>query len=306
MLSLDEQSKVFHENISAIFGGLKVEGLLTALQKLVGLFDADNASGKAMKVVFESIFQPLIDKLAAAEPKIERFFLQLEIWALKALILFKPHASVVLKIGAAFAIAAAIIGGVVVAALGLLAVSLAAPLLVLAALVFSVIQVVSNFKKGIGEIKALLAPFADMGKAMIAGLVAGITKGAGAVLAAMKGVVMGAVDGAKKLLGISSPSKVFAEIGMQTGAGMSQGVDRSSGGVKSSLENMIKPPASSGASAPVASSASASSSGGPSFGGAVFNFDGVEGAEDAESRFANVLTRIIEGDAAQLGAVSPG
>ena len=63
MLGLDEQSKIFHANLVSIFGGLKIEGLLTALQKLLSIFDLNQASGRALKVVFESLFQPIIDWL---------------------------------------------------------------------------------------------------------------------------------------------------------------------------------------------------------------------------------------------------
>src|SRR6185437_10004015 len=62
---------------------------------------------------------------------------------------------------------------------------------------------VANFFKGLD--------LGAMGKNLIDGLVNGIKNGATAVLNAMKGVVQGAIDGAKKLLGIASPSKVFAE-----------------------------------------------------------------------------------------------
>jgi hypothetical protein len=37
----------------------------------------------------------------------------------------------------------------------------------------------------------------------------------------------------------------------------------------------------------------------------VFNFYGVQGAEDAVSRFGELLTSVLEGDAAQAGAGVP-
>lgn len=306
MLSLGEQSKALKANIGNVFGGLKVEGLLGALQKLIGLFDESSASGHAIKVVFESIFQPLIDGLTNAEPKIEAFFLQLEIWALKALILFKPHASVVLKIGEAFAIVAGLVGGVLVAALGSLVVFLAAPFALLTALVLVAMKFGDAMIAAFNGIKTFLAGFnlVDMGKAMIDGLVAGITNGGAAVLSAMKGVVTGAVAAAEKALGIASPSKVFAEIGMQTGAGMSVGVNQSAPGVKNSLESMVSAPTSpaSGKAAPATASAK---SGGANISGNTFILNGVQNAEDAEARIGDLLTRLIEGDAAQLGAASP-
>lgn len=309
MLSLDQQTKVFHANIAAVFGGLKTDALMGALQKLVGLFDANSASGKALKVVFESIMQPLIDKVTAAEPMIERFFLQLEIWALKALIAIKPYGSTFIKIGEALLVVAAIIGGVLVVALGLLVLPFAVAIAATTALVLGVEWAVGKLIAGFSAVKGWLANFslADVGKAMIDGLINGIIGGGAALLASVKGVVTGAVDAAKKALGIASPSKVFAEIGMQTGAGMSQGVDRSSAGVQDSLESMVAPPSPSGGAAPSTAPAASSvkSGSGTSLAGATFNLYGVQGAEDAEARISALLTRILEGDVTQLGAAVP-
>lgn len=301
MLSLDEQSKIFHANIANIFGGLKIDGLLTALQKLLSIFDTENASGKALKVVFESIFQPLIDGATAAEPKVERFFLQMEVLALKAAIFLKPHASLILDIGKAFLIVAAIIGGIVVAAIGLVVASIAAPIALFAALVFGVMKFSEGVVFAFTTVKTWLSNLnlADMGKAMIDGLVHGIENGGAAVLSAMKGAVTGAVDAAEKALGIASPSKVFAEIGMQTGSGMAVGIDKSSANVQTSMASMISPPASSGG----ASTPALKSSAGASISGNTFILQGVQGADDAVSRIGELVTRLLEGDAAQLGAV---
>lgn len=306
MLSLNDQSKVFHANLSDLFGGLKIDGVLQALQKLIGLFDASSSSGRAIKVVFESIFQPLLDGLAKSEPKIEAFFLQLEIWALKALILFKPHASIVLKIGEAFAIVAALIGTVLVAAIGIAAAFLVIPIALFTALVFGVIEFKDHFLEAFNAVKDFLSNFnlADIGKAMIAGLVNGIKEGGAAILSAVTGAMTGAVGAAKKALGIASPSKVFAEIGLQTGAGMAAGVDSSAGNVQGSLEDMVSPPAVTGGKASPAAS-SAGPAGGSSGGAYTFNLYGVEGADDAVSRIKAVLIEIVEGSVSQFGGAVP-
>jgi hypothetical protein len=304
MLSLDEQSKVFHANISETFGGLKVEGLLGGLQKLGALFDSNTASGRAMKVVFESIFQPIVDGATNAVPKVERFFIQLEILAVRAMLAIKPYGSTILKVGEAFAIGAAIIVGFFVASIalatGLILGAVAAVGYLAAGIKVQIDAWINLGRTIVGFFQGV--DLVAMGRAMIDGLVNGITGGAKAVVDAMKGVVTGAVDGAKHLLGIASPSKVFAEIGMQTGAGMSVGVDRSSVGVQDSLERMVAPPsAQPSAAAPPAPTAHA----GGSMSGNTFNFYGVQGAEDALERFEDMLTRVLEGDAAQLGAAVP-
>ncbi len=306
MLSLDEQSKVFHANLAETFGGLKTNALMEGLQKLIALFDANTESGHALKVIFESLFQPLVDWLASNTSKVERFFINLEIWVMKALIVIKPWRSTILTVIEVFAVGAAVIGGVfAVAILAVIAAMVAfmAPIVaVIAAIVWLVVELVKAGAAIIDFFRGL--DLGAMGKAMIDGLVNGIKAGGTAVFNAIKGVVTGAIDAGKKLLGIASPSAVFAEIGMNTGAGMAEGVDASAGGVKDSLEAMVSPPSASAAGAAPTPGPTAGG-GGKSLSGVTFNFYGVAGAEDAESRFVESLTRVLEGDAAQLGAMSP-
>lgn len=308
MLSLDEQSKVFNANLADIFGSLKTDALMEGLQKLIALFDANTASGKALKTLFTSIFQPIVDWIASLVPKVERFFLQLEIWAMKAMIAIKPYGSTIKFIGEVLLVIAAIIVGVLVAAFVVLAAVIAAPFALLAALALAVRWVVQEFIKGWNAISGFFKNLniADMGKSLIDGLINGIKSGATAVINAMKGVVTGAIDAAKKALGIASPSKVFAEIGVQTGAGMEQGVNKGSAGVQSSLETMVAPPPGKPGSATAQTSAPSSSGGkGSNFSGAQFHFYGVKDAADAEQRFHEMLVRAIEGDVAQLGGAAP-
>ena len=301
MLSLDEQSKVFHADLADTFGSLKVEGLLGGLQKLVSLFDSSTESGHALKVLFESIFQPIVDGLTGAVPKVERFFLQLELLTLKAMISIKPYGSTILKIAEAFAIGAAVIVGVFVVALGLVVAGAALTVAALGGIVAGIVWVnnkIADLTTSIvGFFKGL--DLVAVGKAMIDGLVNGIAGGATAVLNAMKGVVDGAINGAKKLLGIASPSKVFAEIGMQTGAGMEQGVSGSAGGVRDSLESMVSPPSAGGSGAAPAASAASSSRSGATI---TIILNGVQGATEAIDMIREEVTRMFEGDAAQLGA----
>lgn len=60
---------------------------------------------------------------------------------------------------------------------------------------------------------------------MIQGMINGVKQMAGKLISAAKGVVGDAVAGAKSLLGIHSPSKVFKEIGQYTMQGMQIGLN---------------------------------------------------------------------------------
>src|SRR6185369_7976029 len=82
----------------------------------------------------------------------------------------------------------------------------------------------------------------SVGTNIIDGLVNGLTNAGPNVLKAITGVVSGAIDGAKKLLGIASPSKVFAEIGGYTGDGLAQGVEGATPDVQDAFAAMVEPP----------------------------------------------------------------
>jgi phage-related minor tail protein len=77
-----------------------------------------------------------------------------------------------------------------------------------------------KIKSGLGNLGSLLL---GAGHDLINGLINGIKAEAGRAAEAAKGVVSSAVDAAKHLLGIASPSKVFIEIGRYAVMGLAQG-----------------------------------------------------------------------------------
>lgn len=89
----------------------------------------------------------------------------------------------------------------------------------------------------------------SVGSNMIRGLIGGIKSMASSVVSAAKGVVQGAINGAKALLGIHSPSRVFAGIGKFTVMGFAKGlkdnVEMSNDSVREmtndAIDNMTKP-----------------------------------------------------------------
>ena len=232
-----------------------IEGFLGALQKGAALFDENSAAAKAIKVVFESMFQPLVDGMAGAVPKLVAGFLQFEIWALKGLISIQRYQPVF-----------DVVGTVVMAWLTGIGQSFG---LIYDGAVFALGGLVAIGEGGAAalgwlsdkalEVRAFLQglSLADVGMAMVQGLANGITGGGAAVLAAITGVAGSAIAAAKKSLGIKSPSKVFAEIGGYTSEGMAQGVDAGADAVQGSLEAMVAPPATGapagGAAAPAGS-----------------------------------------------------
>ena len=76
---------------------------------------------------------------------------------------------------------------------------------------------------------------AQIGKSMIQGLINGIKSMGSSVVGAIGSVVKSAVSSAKKALGINSPSRVFRQIGDDTGEGLVLGLkDKETDVVKAS------------------------------------------------------------------------
>lgn len=85
--------------------------------------------------------------------------------------------------------------------------------------------------------------FTGIGTSIVDGIVAGITGAAGRVAGAVTGLASSAVATARDVLGIRSPSTVFAELGDQTAAGFAVGVERGTGGAQGAVESLVAPPA---------------------------------------------------------------
>lgn len=333
MLGLGQQSQTLKWNLSQVFGGLNIDPVLEGVSKLVGLFDTTTSSGQAIKFLFETIFQPLIDNAKDAGTVIEAFALGFEIGMVKLYIALKPT---IKAIGEFFGqhdpsladtltlvtsasekiapvVAAAVVGftaaAIVMTALAAISFTVAAAVFLLpVALAAAAIWLEVKFLGAVKSVYDFLSSIdlGQIGVQWITGLVNGISSGAGAVVHAITGVVQGGIDSAKQLLGIHSPSKVFAEIGGNTALGFAGGIDDAAPRAQSALENLVDPtPAQSaaGGSAGAQRGGAGTQTGGASanLSGATFNFYGVKDAEDAESKFGELLTRILEGDAAQLG-----
>jgi hypothetical protein len=326
MRGLDAQASKLGKNFKEIFAGMNIEPVLDAMQILVGMFDKNSAAGRALQFVFEKLFQPLIDRAETAMYIVEAFYLGALIGGLKLYIALKPVLrvlgdlfgfedasleTVLNQVSEAaetltqvFLVAAAVVGVVFAAALGL-------QVAVWYSIVGAVRGVINMFTLFIGTVTAaydaiMSLDFAQVGADMMRGLAEGIKATAGLVFDALTGNVMGAVARVKKLLGIASPSKVFAQIGEWTGEGYAQGVDEAAPEAQRAVADLVSPvDAKNVAARTVASSQSSPSPAvaamSKTLSNLVFNFYGVKDAEDSRDLFEEALTRALEGDAAELG-----
>lgn len=81
---------------------------------------------------------------------------------------------------------------------------------------------------------------ASIGSNIIKGMVNGVTGAAGKLIDAVKGAVGDAIEGAKNLLGIHSPSRVFRKIGQYTMQGAALGVDDDADLLLQSTDNAMR------------------------------------------------------------------
>jgi hypothetical protein len=358
MLGLGASSARLKKNVGEIFGGLNIEPVLAGLRTLVDLFDANSAAGQAMKLLFESVFQPIINQAQNAAYFVEAFVLGFLIGLTKLYIAVKPAVKAVSEflgfedtsltdglnvakvagevIAPIFLGIVAVLGAVAVA-VGLAVAQLflipAAAAAVVAAVVYAGVQVVQwvigAWNQVTDYLNGIIPGMGDLASNIMQGLIGGILGAGPAIVGALTNVVGSGIDAAKKLLGIASPSKVFAAIGDDTGAGLVQGVEGATSDVQDAFATMVEPPdvpASAleaqdtpwgASSAPRGAGGSAQvSDAGPSgaakggklvdLSGASFQFYGVKDAEHAAQLLEEAFTRLLEGDAASLaGEAAP-
>lgn len=328
MRGLDGQSTTLKASIGKIFGSLDIDPVLSGLQRLVGLFDENSASGSALKLIFTSIFQPLINQADNASTVIEAFVLGFEIGLVKLYIAVKPAIKAVseffgfkdsslsdtlalaTKAGEYLVPAFLVLAGVFAAVAVAIGVAVAAVVAIqvaiysmIAAVVYAAVSLEAGFLSAVQSVYTYLSSIdlAQIGSDLIAGLARGITAGAGAVVHAVSDAVGGAITSAKSLLGIHSPSKVFAEIGGHTAEGFAQGVDDGADDAQGAIAKMAEPPTPTSPGAPAKGASSSGGSGGPSivFQEGAIQLFGVKDAEQGVGLIRSALTQLLEGMAIQ-------
>jgi phage-related protein len=91
----------------------------------------------------------------------------------------------------------------------------------------------------IDVVKNAVSEFFNAGANLIQGLIDGIVSGASNVINAIGNTISNAINAAKSMLGIHSPSKVFAEIGGNTMLGLAEGIDGAAGKAESAMKAAI-------------------------------------------------------------------
>jgi hypothetical protein len=298
---LDAQSARFSKLWGKLFDGLNPEPVLQAVGILVGMFDKANPLAQTLAGVIKEVFDPIANNAVSAAQAIEAFALGFAIQATKIYLAGKPvfdlFGDLTLSLtgaktaGEAFATVAAVIAG----GIGLVGV-----------LLFGLPAIIGFVFSKMVELGGMFVEWGKtVGAQLIQGMVDGIVGMVGSIVSAITGTVGAGITAAKDLLGIASPSKVFAEIGDNTVAGFTGAVDAGAGDAQGSMAALV------GDSATAPAQAAAAAPGGKAGGGskidlagATFNFYGVKDGESAKQGLADLLTSILEDDATSLAGAA--
>lgn len=102
-----------------------------------------------------------------------------------------------------------------------------------------IINFINGLTKAIDQNSAKMGKAgAELAEAIIKGMIKGLAAGAGEIAAAAKRVAKQALEAAKDVLGINSPSKEFEDIGMYSDQGLAKGFDRYSTLVSNAASNV--------------------------------------------------------------------
>lgn len=252
MLDLDVQTKKLHESLDMLFGGLKIEGALRALNELTSLLSQNTASGRALKFIFETVFQPILDAVTGASPILKRFFQGLIIGGLYVVIavlklrnafrdtfgdvgLFKGLDGAQLALYAGAALVGTLTAGVL--ALGAAMALAAAPVLMVAGAFYALYKVGASLVNLWASID-----WSALGTSMAQGVVDGLKRGSKWVVDAVRGMGTAAWKAFRGALGIASPSKAFAQLGLQIPAGVELGVEKGTPGAQRSVAELVDVP----------------------------------------------------------------
>jgi hypothetical protein len=247
-LSLDSQTRKMRENFARIFAGLNVDKFLGGLKLVTDLFSQTTSTGKALKVIVETLFQPMIDFIGNQGILVKRFFQGLVIGALLLAIgvlkvrkvLKEAFGDTEILKGIDLQKTAVLLGAAALGALVGALVGLAAALaLVAAPFVLAAAQMYGWYRAVVGVYDLIAGiDFAEVGTNLINGFINGIKSGVARAVSAVRELGDKALKALKEKLQIFSPSRAFAKLGVQIPRGVAVGVRAGTGEAAGAVRQM--------------------------------------------------------------------
>ena len=307
-LGLDVQIAKLHQNFARLFSGVKIEGFLSAVHEVAELFSQTSYTGRALKEIMETIFNPLFGQTEALGPIVKRFFQGMIISGLDFLILVYRLRNYLRNTFGDKTLFRGIDWLTIALTLGKLAVwSIVGAVGVLALVIGSVVKKFTDIFEILTALHtlAMSIDWAGIGSNIVKGIADGITGGIKWVTDAITGLATKAKKAFESLLKLGSPSRVFFEYGGFVSRGFAQGIDRGSPQVGRSIGSMLDEPSKAAAGGPTGR---AGVGGGSSTVVQIrelhYHSSG-KGAHQGDAEdFKSKLERVLEGVSIQMGAAT--
>lgn len=241
MASFDVMGKRVKDIIAGFFSGVAgtagFKAFSEQMLRLLDLFSAGTSQGKLAKQGMTSAFDVIFELASTALREMRYGILRTEIELLKLYITFKPTIRTMRewsdRIDAAKTMTTGFVTIIQLLGKGIWNLTSGLRLAVTSTLAIGTAftLMMGKLSQIYDSIAEVVAPWVDLflglGKDMVNGLVKGLKNGAIAIKDAVVGLGKGAVDAFKGALDIKSPSRVFAQLGVQTTAGYAVGVQQS-------------------------------------------------------------------------------
>jgi len=302
MLGLDNQTNRFRRSLDRIFSGLDTEPFLGALDEVLSLFSQSTSTGRALKAIVEALFQPLISESATAGPVVKRFFqsiviaaLQLTIAILRLRVWMKETFGARQFLPAQFLINSMTLGTM----------RFAGELQKAATLFGMLLEAYDGFVLAMRR-----GDMAKVAKEAISGFVLGIRQGAEEAATEIENFAGAIATRFENALGISSPSRVFADYGSNIAAGAARGIEAGAPMAQDAADALAPTPAD--ALIPTPGATSASTPGGErggrsvsiSIGDVIVNAGETNNPRELATALRDELAAILEGVNIELGVTS--
>lgn len=328
MLAFGVQVDKAKENLTRLFSGVKIDGFLVALKGVLSLLDESTVSGRALKVLFESLLNPLFSGLAKTGPFVQEFFKGMLIVALMAavgILKVKKELDGIgsslggidgMKVALYAGYAVAILIGSAVAALtillGLCAVAAALVFLpfiiagiAVAAIIYGVISAAGALADVFSSVYDAVSSI-DLGSVasdIVTGFINTITGSNGLVAAAAASLGRAALGAIKGVLGIASPSKEMGRLADFSVQGFVGRIKAGEGDVETATENLVRLPAKAPAAGQAKEAGKAQARAGGDINVTIITKDGKDAKVLSERSFLDRLTQAVETAAGMGGAM---
>lgn len=244
MLNFDTQITKARESLDSLFADVDLGPILDGLKTVLSALDSSSQTGQGLKLVLTSAFKDFGEIVTATAPIAKAFFQGMIIAGLRMYIALKPVYNQVrdlfggkpgdgLEVAAkageralyAMAAAAAVVGVSMFIALF--------PVIVLAGLVAVAIYAIGAAWEALRDID-----FVQLGSDAVDGIISGITGAASRALAAIKGLGKDMYNAFREAIDAHSPSRLFAQAGVDIAAGTEGGIEEGTPGVQSAIVGM--------------------------------------------------------------------